>query len=128
MQDFRGLKVWQKSRQLTPGVYRATAGFPKEEWYGLRSQIRRSGYSIPLNIAEGCGRGTDADFSRFLQIAMGSASELEYFLLLVRDLTLLSPELYKRLEPEVQEVRRMLNGFLQTVSKRTNARKSLANS
>ena len=115
MQDFRGLRVWQKSHQLALEVYRATAGFPKEEWYGLRSQIRRCSYSIPSNIAEGCGRGTDAEFGRFLQIAMGSASELEYFLLLVHDLAMLAPEIHKRLESEVNEVRRMLNSFLQTV-------------
>ncbi len=89
MKDFRHLKVWQKSHELTLAVYKATSLFPPDELYGLRSQIRRSCASIPANIAEGCGRNADGDFARFLQIAMGSASELEYHLLLVRDLNLL---------------------------------------
>jgi four helix bundle protein len=75
MKDFRQLKVWEKAHQLAVAVYKETKGFPKEELYGLTSQIRRSSMSIPTNIAEGCGRNTDADFARFLQIAMGSASE-----------------------------------------------------
>jgi four helix bundle protein len=85
MKDFRQLKVWEKAHQLALEVYNATKGFPKEELYGLTSQIRRSSMSIPTNIAEGCGRNTDADFARFLQMAMGSASETEYQLILARD-------------------------------------------
>jgi len=77
---FRDLKVWEKAHQLTLQVYKATAPFPKEEMYGLTSQIRRAAASIPANIAEGCGRSSDAELGRFLQIAMGSASELEYHL------------------------------------------------
>ena len=76
MRDFTKLKVWERSNQLTLAVYRATAAFPREETYGLKSQTRRSCASIPANIAEGCGRGTNADLARFLQIALGSASEL----------------------------------------------------
>jgi four helix bundle protein len=113
MQDFRGLQVWQRSHQLTLAVYRGTAAFPKEEMYGLRSQIRRCCFSIPSNIAEGCGRGTDAELKQFLQIAMGSASELEYFLLLVHDLKFLPTKIYETLQGELIEVRRMLNGFIQ---------------
>jgi four helix bundle protein len=86
MQDFRKLKVWQKAHQLTLRVYEVTRKFPKAELYGMVSQMRRSWSSIPRNIAEGCGRGTDLDFARFLQISMGSASELEYDLLLSHDL------------------------------------------
>jgi four helix bundle protein len=86
MKDFKELKVWVKAHQLTLAVYQATTTFPKEELYGLTSQMRRSAASIPTNIAEGCGRGSDDDFRRFLQIAMGSASELEYQLLLAHDL------------------------------------------
>ena len=82
MKDFRQLKVWDKSHELALSIYRATKDFPKEELYGLTSQIRRASMSIPTNIAEGCGRNTDADFARFLQMAMGSASETEYHLLL----------------------------------------------
>jgi four helix bundle protein len=76
MQDFRNLKVWQKSHALTIEIYRATEAFPGNELYGLTSQIRRSCVSIPANIAEGCGRNSDPEFSRFLAIAMGSATEL----------------------------------------------------
>jgi len=77
MKDFKKLKVWEKSHQLTLGVYKATRSFPKEELYGLTIQTRRASVSIPANIAEGCGRGSDAELARFFQIAMGSASELE---------------------------------------------------
>ena len=84
MKDFRQLKVWEKSHQLALAIYKVTKEFPKEELYGLTSQIRRASMSIPTNIAEGCGRNTDADFARFLQMAMGSASETEYQLILAR--------------------------------------------
>jgi four helix bundle protein len=89
LRDFRELKVWRKAHELTLGVYRVTAVFPKEELFGLTRQIRRSCESIPANIAEGCGQRRGPDFARFLQIAMGSASELEYHLLPARDLRLL---------------------------------------
>ena len=80
MKDFRSLLVWQKYRELTLQIYNETKSFPKEELFGLTSQIRRACSSIPANIAEGCGRGTDGDFQRFLQIAFGSASEVDYHL------------------------------------------------
>jgi four helix bundle protein len=86
MKDFRELKVWEKAHALVLNLYRETTSFPPSELYGLTVQIRRAAASIPANIAEGCGRGSSADFARFLQIAMGSACELEYHLLLARDL------------------------------------------
>ena len=89
MQNFKSLKVWEKSHELTLAVYKATTNFPKDELYGLTSQIRRASASIPANIAEGCGRTGKAELARFLQVAMGSASELEYHLLLAHDLGLL---------------------------------------
>ena len=116
MKDFRDLKVWEKARQLTLAVYKATAAFPKDEMYGLTSQIRRSCASVPANIAEGCGRGSDAEFARFLQIAMGSASELEYHLLLARDLSLFQQTKYENLGQEVIEVKRMLTSFPQKLN------------
>jgi four helix bundle protein len=112
LKDFRGLTVWRKGHELTLAVYRATKAFPREELFGLTSQIRRSCGSIPANIAEGCGRETDRDFARFLQIAMGSACELEYHLLLAHDLDLLGQGEYSALHSEVTEVKRMLTAFL----------------
>ena len=80
MQDFRGLKIWQKAHELALAVYQVTASFPREELYGLTTQMRRAGTSIAANLAEGCGRMGDAELSRFCSIALGSASELQYFL------------------------------------------------
>ena len=109
MQDFRNLTVWQKSHQLTVTLYEATRAFPKEELFGLTGQIRRAGASIPANIAEGCGRGGDRELTRFLVIAMGSASELEYHLLLAHDLKLITDPLYEPLAKQVIDVKRMLS-------------------
>lgn len=116
MKDFRELKVWEKSHQLVLAVYKATRPFPKEELYGLTSQLRRSCASVPANIAEGCGRGSDAELARFLQIAMGSASELEYHLLLAYDLGLLTQSGYEALVREATEVKRMLTAFIQKLT------------
>jgi four helix bundle protein len=112
LKDFRTLKVWEKSHHLALEVYKATATFPKTELYGLTSQIRRACVSIPANIAEGCGRSGDAELARFLQIAMGSASELEYHFLLAHDLGLLDSPDYEQLAREVTEVKRMLTAFI----------------
>jgi four helix bundle protein len=116
MKDFRDLKVWEKSHQVTLSVYRATRTYPKEEVYGLTSQTRRAAASIPANIAEGCGRGSDADFASFLQMAMGSAGELEYHLLLARDLEILAGAIYTEIIPSVIEVKRMLAALIATVA------------
>ena len=115
MRNFRELKVWEKGHYLALAAYKATAKFPKDELYGLTGQIRRSCVSIPANIAEGCGRNGDAELARFLQIAMGSASELEYHLLLSHDLGLLTAANYKQLTQETTEVKRMLTSFIQTL-------------
>ena len=111
MRAFRELKIWQKSHQLVLDVYIATREFPREEMYGLTSQIRRAASSVPANIAEGCGRNSTPDFPRFLHMAAGSASELEYHLELARDLGLLEPPTYGQLETQVTEVKRMLSAF-----------------
>ena len=115
MQDFRNLKVWQQGHALTLAVYKQTADFPKHELFGLTSQLRRAAASIPTNMAEGCGRGSDAEFGRFLQIAMGSACELEYELLLAHDLTYLPGDAYGGLLRDVIEVKRMLSALIGTV-------------
>lgn len=113
MQDFRKLKVWEKAHQLTLTVYRVTQEFPQAEIYGLTSQLRRSSASIAANIAEGCGRKSNLDFARFLQIAMGSASEVEYHLLLARDLTLLDVASHESLTSIAEEVKKMLTVLIQ---------------
>jgi len=112
MKDFRKQKVWEKSHCLTLDIYKVTKGFPKDELYGLTAQIRRSCASIPANIAEGCGRHGDAEFARFLQIGLGSASELEYHLLLARDPGLLNDLDYERLSRETTEIKQMLTSFI----------------
>ena len=111
MKDFRELNVWEKSHGLTLKIYKATSNFPREEVYGLTSQIRRAGASIPTNIAEGCGRSRDTELARFLEIAMGSASEVEYLLLLSNDLNLLNSSDYENLMSDVIEIKRMLTSF-----------------
>ena len=115
MQDFKGLKVWDKSHHLAVAIYKATSGFPKEELYGLTNPIRRCGASVPANIAEGCGRGGKADFARFLQVAMGSASELQYHLLLAHELGFLNEAEHKKFEAEVVEVKKMLVALISRV-------------
>jgi len=113
MRDFHKLDVWQKSHQLALALYEATRTFPKEELYGLTSQMRRAVLSIPANIAEGCGRNGDAEFTRFLHIAFGSASEMEFFLLVSRDLGYLAADAYTELDDQVVEVKKMLAALIQ---------------
>ncbi len=112
MKDFHDLQVWQKAHQLTLIVYRLTASFPRDERYGLTTQLRRSSSSIAANLAEGCGRNGDAELARFCSIAMGSASELEYHLLLANDLNLIKATDYAQLAQQTTEVKRMLTGLL----------------
>lgn len=114
MRDFKNLEVWRKSHQLTLNVYRATESFPRSELFGLTSQTRRAASSIEANLAEGCGR-TQAEFAKFVQIALGSNCELECHLLLARDLSLLAIENHRRLLSQIEEVRRMLNALLKTI-------------
>jgi four helix bundle protein len=116
VRDLKELKVWEKAHVLTLAIYKATATFPREELYGLMSQMRRSCASIPANIAEGCGRSGEPELARFFHIAMGSASELGYHLLLAHDLGLLSHPDHERLDKEVTEVKRMLTSFIQKLT------------
>jgi four helix bundle protein len=122
MRDFKKIQVWEKAHKLTLQLYKLTASFPKEELYGLTSQIRRAASSIPANIAEGCGRNTQVELARFIHIATGSASELEYHLILAHDLGYLDSTTYTELDLSINEIKRMLHGFEQTV--RSNAKKS----
>jgi four helix bundle protein len=120
MQDFKQLKVWEKAHRLTLGVYQATGPFPKHELFGLTSQLRRAATSFGANIAEGCCRGSDSDFCRFLIMALGSASEVEYELLLATDLGYFSSasdsinqSTFQSLTDATSEVKRMLTSFIQ---------------
>lgn len=115
MRDFHELKVWQKAHEVTLDVYRATKVFPREEQFGLSAQLRRSCESVAANIAEGCGRSGDGEFARFLTIAMGSASETEYHLLVAKDLGYLESASYDHLRGSIVEVKRMLTGLIQKV-------------
>jgi four helix bundle protein len=117
MKDFRRLQVWGKAHELALRVYCETRAFPPEELYGLTAQARRAGASVPANLAEGCGRKTDRELGRFLQIGMGSATELEYHLLLARDLGYLTEESYGDLQARTVEVQRMLAALIRRVQK-----------
>jgi four helix bundle protein len=116
MRDFRELKVWEKAHQFTLEVYRITLKFPGDERFGLSVQLRRAAASIPTNIAEGCGREGERELARFMSIAAGSASEAEYQLLLACDLRYIHEELYRELHEQVNEVKRMLNSFIQKLT------------
>ncbi len=115
MRDFKKLKVWQRSHQLVLDIYKSTEKFPKIELYGLTSQIRRSAVSIPSNIAEGCGKEEQAEFARYLRIAMGSANELEYQLILSHDLQYLTAEVFETLIDEVNQLKKMLVTFVKRI-------------
>jgi len=115
MRDFKDLKVWRLSHELTLDVYRITKDFPRDEMFGITSQIRRSSLSIPANIAEGSGRKSDRELLRFLQIARGSASELEYHLILARDLGYMKNGEFGLLAARLVAIQRMLTSFAQAV-------------
>lgn len=112
MRDFRRLQVWERAHELALAVYLVTRAFPKEEVYGLTSQVRRAAISVPTNIAEGCGRESAIEFARFLEIGMGSAKELEYQLLLARDLGYVAQDEYGQLNDETTQVQRMLHSYI----------------
>jgi four helix bundle protein len=111
MRNYRDLQVWKKAHWLTLAVYRETKSFPAEERFGLTSQIRRACASIPANLAEGCGRRSDGEMGRFIQIAMGSGAELSYHLLLARDLGILQEAEYHSLIGDLDQVMRMLSAL-----------------
>jgi four helix bundle protein len=113
--NYKELKVWQKSYELCLEIYRITAKFPKEEIYGLMSQIRRSAVSIPSNIAEGYGRKTTADYIRMLYISYGSVCELETQILLAGDLDLIEEGELGTLKKNVAEIERMLKALIKSL-------------
>lgn len=115
MQNYKELRVWSKSHELTLHIYTATKDFPKDELYALTNQIRRASSSIPANIAEGCGKNTSNDFAKYLNISLGSANETEYFILLSKDLGYLSVDNYEALNKLVNEIKAMLILLIQKV-------------
>ena len=112
MRNFKTYKVWELGHQLTLDMYKSTRKFPKEEIYGLTSQIRRASYSIPANIAEGCGRESEPEFKRFLTISQGSASELEYFNILARDLEIIDHIEFEKFDKQINLVKRSLHSLI----------------
>ena len=122
MEDFKNLKLWKKAHELTLVLYQSTRTFPKDEIYGLISQIRRAAASIGANIAEGYGRRSDPEMKRFVQIARGSANEVEYHLLLARDLQFLTPGEFRCLEAKILEIQRMLAALSQRLQRPILAR------
>ena len=127
MKDFRKLKVWEKAHAFVLTVYTVTRNFPKEEIYGLTSQIKRASLSIGLNIVEGCGRNSNADFKRFLQIAFGSACEAEYCIILSHDLKYITYDEFIFLQQKIIEVKMMLSSLMNklTTDKRSSHQRSL---
>jgi four helix bundle protein len=122
MRNYRDLQTWSKAHKLTLELYKLSQRFPREEMYGLTSQLRRSAASIGANLAEGCGRQTNPEFARFVKVSMGSASELDYHLLLSRDLGFLEADTYERAAMSLTEVRKMLASLLSTVELETQTR------
>ena len=115
MQNYKDLKVWEKAHGFTLRIYEVTKIFPKEEIYSLTNQVRRAASSIPANIAEGCGKNSKLDFANFLNIALGSSNESEYYLLLSRDLKYLSEEDYAELLKTINEIKAMLIALITKV-------------
>lgn len=116
MRDFRKYDIWEISHKFTLQIYALTNNFPSQETYGLSSQLRRASASIPTNISEGCGRDSDAEFSRFLTIAIGSASEVEYLILLSKDLNYLDLKTYEKLNEDINTIKRKIYSLKQKLN------------
>lgn len=119
MQNYKELKVWEKAHQFTLLVYKTSKSFPREELYALVSQLRRASSSIPANIAEGCGKNSPAEFAHFLNIALGSANESEYFLILSKDLKYINQEEFENMALLINEIKAMLISLINKVRTKT---------
>ena len=115
--SFKDLQVWQRSRKLAVRIYSVTKSFPKEEMFGLTSQLRRAGVSIPSNIAEGHRRGTDKEFIQFLNIARGSLAEIETQIIIANDVTLIEDSITEEMVAEINEIGKMINGLISSLRK-----------
>lgn len=120
MHNFKGLKIWQNSKNLVIDIYRKTENFPKEKFFGLTNQIRKSAVSIPSNIAEGCGRNSDKDLIRFLDIANGSSFELETQLIIAYELNYIDEEDFKYFDDRLSQIQKMNYGFRNNLINKTN--------
>lgn len=116
MNNFKELKVWQKSVELSTRIYQITTGFPKDELYGLSSQLRRTAVSIPSNIAEGSGRGSNKDFSHFLSISLGSAFEMETQVIIAEKLFMIKQENAIEIINEITEIQKMIRGLQKSIN------------
>jgi four helix bundle protein len=116
LRNHRDLQVWSKAYSLALELYRASRTFPKEELYGLTSQMRRAAVSVGANLAEGCGRRSNAEMGRFVRIAMGSAAELDHHLLLCKDLGFMADADHRRFLANLTEVRKMLSALLDSIT------------
>jgi len=113
MRDYKKLDVWKKAHLFTKQVYQEVVPImPAEEKFALTSQLRRSAYSIPLNIVEGCGKNTDKDFTHYLDNALGSALEVEYTCYLIYDLGYISEDKYDLINKPINEIKAMLISFI----------------
>jgi four helix bundle protein len=126
MRNYRDLQVWNKAHKLTLELYRVSQGFPREEIYGITSQLRRAAVSVGANLAEGCGRRTSTELARFVRIAMGSASELDYHLLLSKDLGFMNNNDFDLASAGLTEVRKMLTSFLSSVEEQIELKSKAA--
>jgi four helix bundle protein len=115
MQNYQDLKVWQKSHQFVLSVYQLTNDFPKNEIFGLTSQMRRATVSISANLAEGCGKNSTLDIANYFQISLGSLHETEYYLLLSKDLHYISIEIFEKRNSEIREIKAMLISLIKKV-------------
>lgn len=115
MRDYKKIEVWKRSHRLVLGIYTLTEQFPSDEKYGIISQLRRAALSIPTNIAEGCGRSTERELVRFMDIASGSASEVDYLLYLAMELKYIDQDRYEAAGGELIEIRKMISGYVKTI-------------
>jgi len=120
LRNFKDMQVWHKAHSLVIKIYKLTSLFPADEKFGLISQMRRAVSSIAINIAEGCGRGSNIEFKRFLDIAMGSANEVEYEILLARDLEYIDDKYYNEIMSYIEEVKKMLTSYINRIKVSTS--------
>lgn len=115
MRDYKKINAWERSHRFVLQIYALTEAFPVDERFGIISQLRRAALSIPTNIAEGCGRSTESELVRFMDIASGSASEVDYLLYLAMELKYIDPDKYERASSELTEIRKMISGYAKSV-------------